>query len=147
MLYIASDHRGFELKKHLINYLKKELKQPVEDCGPKKYDQADDFTDFGIPATKKIQSKKDNFGILICGSGHGMCILANKFKGIRAILGYNIESTELGKRDDNANVLCLVGNTVSPEHAQAIVKKFLETKFDGLPRRVRRLQKITELEK
>lgn len=147
MIYITSDHRGFQLKKHLLTYIKTQLKKPITDLGPKTYDKEDDFVDFAIKLGKTVAKKKSDVGISICGSGHGMCITTNKIKGIRAIIGYSIEGAELGKRDNDANVLCLSGNILSNDHADSIVKKFLETNFDGLERRVRRLKKIAELEK
>lgn len=147
MIYITSDHRGFQLKKHLITYIKTQLKKSITDLGPKNYNKEDDFVNFAIKLGKNISKKKSNIGISICGSGHGMCITANKIKGVRAIIGYSIEGAELGKKDNDANVLCLSGNILSNNHANAIVKKFLETKFDGLDRRLRRLKKIAALEK
>ncbi len=147
MIYIASDHAGFQLKKHLKTYIKTQLRKSITDLGPKTYNKEDDFVDFAIKLGKTVSKKKADIGIAICGSGHGMCITTNKIKGIRAIMGYSIEGAELGKKDNDANVLCLSGNVLSNEHADAIVKKFLETKFDGLERRVRRLKKISALEK
>ncbi|MFA6548188.1 MAG: RpiB/LacA/LacB family sugar-phosphate isomerase [Candidatus Magasanikbacteria bacterium] len=147
MLYIASDHRGFELKKHLTNYIKTQLHKKLEDLGPKKYNKDDDFTDFSISLAKKVVSKKDNLGILICGTAHGVCMVANKIKGGRAVVGYSIDAAKTGRQHEDANMLCLAGDYLSAEHASAIVKKFLETKFDGLERRVRRNQIIADLEK
>ncbi|MCX6780070.1 MAG: RpiB/LacA/LacB family sugar-phosphate isomerase [Candidatus Magasanikbacteria bacterium] len=147
MIFITSDHRGFQLKKHLLTYIKTQLHKSITDLGPKTYNKEDDFVDFAIKLGKKINKKKKDIGISICGSGHGMCITANKIKGIRAIVGYSIEGAELGRKDNDANILCLSGNVLSNDHADAIVKKFLETKFDGLDRRVRRLKKISALEK
>ncbi len=147
MLYIASDHAGFQLKKHLITYIKTQLRKTVQDLGPKKFDKEDDFPDFAVPLAKKVAEKNSNLGILVCGTGHGVCITANKIKGISAILGYSIEAAEMGKKHNNANVLCLAGKVLSHEHASAIVKKFLETKFENAQRLVRRNKKITALEK
>jgi len=147
MLYIASDHRGYQLKKYLLTYIKTQLNRAITDLGPKKYDKTDDFTKYSIVLSKKVVAKKTNLGILICGTGHGVCMVANKIKGGRAILGYSIEAAERGRQHEDANVLCLAGDYLSNEHAKAIVKKFLETKFDGLERRVRRNQVIADLEK
>ncbi|MFA6105690.1 MAG: RpiB/LacA/LacB family sugar-phosphate isomerase [Patescibacteria group bacterium] len=146
MLYISSDHAGYQLKKLLTDKLENVLKIKFEDLGPVNFDADDDFPDFAIPLAKKVAKDKANRGILICGSGHGMCIAANKIKGIRAILGASIESAELGRRDNDANILCLSGRTLSTEHAVAIVKHFLDTEFDNQERRLRRLKKISELE-
>lgn len=147
MLYIASDHAGFELKKRLISYLKNQLKKTVKDLGAKKLNKDDDFVDFAIATAKQVSAQKEALGILICGSGHGMCIAANKIKGVRAIVGYSIEGAELGRRHNDANILCLAGRILTPEHANAITRKFLTTKFEGAERLARRNKKIADLEK
>ncbi len=146
MLYIASDHAGFQLKKELLKYLKTDLNKEIEDVGPEVFNETDDFPDYAIPLAKKVAADKDSFGILICGTGQGMCIVANKVKGAYAIIGYNILATELGRKHNNANILCLPGNPPSLDFTKAIVKKFLETKFDGDERFLRRNKKIEELE-
>ena len=142
MLYIASDHAGYQLKKYLVNFLEKTLKMPVEDLGPSAYNEDDDYPDFALPLAKKVLGNKENKGILICGSGHGVCMTANKIKGIRAILGYSIEGTEMGRKEEDANVLCLAARVLSNEHAIAIVKRFFEVEFKDEERHVRRLKKI-----
>ncbi|HSR89151.1 MAG TPA: RpiB/LacA/LacB family sugar-phosphate isomerase [Candidatus Udaeobacter sp.] len=147
MIYIASDHNGFQLKKDITNYLKDKLNKEVEDLGPATFVQTDDFPDFAIPLAKAVAKDKDSFGILVCGTGQGMCIAANKIKGAYAIIGYNISATEMGRKHNDANILCLPGNPASLDFAYAIIKKFLETKFDGDARLVRRNQKIADLEK
>ncbi len=147
MLYIASDHNGFQLKKELVRYLKTELDKDLEDLGPEVFIQTDDFPDYAVPLAKKVAEDKENLGILICGTGHGMCITANKIKGAYAIIGYNIQSTEMGRKHNNANILCLPSNPPSLDFTKAIVKKFLTTKFDGDERLIRRNKKIQDLEK
>lgn len=147
MLYIAADHGGFELKESLVKFLEKQLKMPVTDLGAKTFNKEDDFPDYAIPLARKVAEDKVNLGILICGSGHGVCIAASKIKGVRASIGYSVEGAELAKKDDDVNVLCLAGRLISDEYASAIVKKFLETKFDSQEKRVRRLKKVEELEK
>jgi ribose 5-phosphate isomerase B len=147
MLYIASDHGGYKLKKRLIRYLKNELNKPITDMGPSNFVETDDYPDYATPLAKKVAENKDNLGILICGTGNGVCVTANKINGIRAILGYNIEAAALGKEHNNANILCLAGRVLTEDHAMAIVKKFLETSFTNDPRHARRLKKIAELEK
>jgi len=147
MFYIASDHAGFQLKKHLLIYVKTQLRKSITDLGPKKFDKEDDFPDFAFPLAKKVALKDKDFGILVCGTGHGVCIAANKIKGVRAILGYSIEAAEMGRKHNNANILCLAGKVLSNEHADAIVKKFLSTKFDTAERLIRRNKKISALEK
>ncbi len=148
MLYIASDHAGFQLKKELTGYIKTELKRDVKDLGPEVLIETDDFPDYAIPLAKKVAESTENMGILICGSGQGTCIVANKVKGAYAVQGYNLRATELGRKDNNANILCLGARLLpSVDFAKAIVKKFLDTKFDGDERFVRRNNKIKELEK
>lgn len=146
MLFIASDHAGFQLKKELTAYIKTELNRAIEDLGAEVFIQSDDFPDFAIPLAKKVAEQTENFGILICGTGQGMCIAANKIKGAYAIIGYNIQATELGRKHNNANILCLPGTPASLDFTKAIVKKFLTTEFDGDERLVRRNNKIKELE-
>src|SRR3989339_933015 len=146
MIYIASDHAGFQLKKSLISYLENQLKARFEDMGPSSYVETDDFPDYAIPLAQAVAKDKNNRGILICGSGSGMCIAANKVKGAYAIVGYNISAAEMGRRHNNANIICLAGKVLSEEHAFAIVKKFLNTEFEGAERLVRRNKKIESLE-
>ena len=146
MLYIASDHAGFQLKKEIIKYIKTQLNKEVEDMGPTAFVETDDFPDFAIPLAKAVAKSKDSFGILICSTGQGMCIAANKIKGAYAIMGYNIQTTELGRKHNNANILCLPGHLPSQDFTNAIVKKFLETKFESDERFARRNEKIKEIE-
>ena len=87
MLYIAADHAGHKLKKYITTYLAKTLKQEVTDLGAETYDENDDFPDYATLLAKKVTSNKNDLGILLCGSGQGMCISANKVPGIRAALG------------------------------------------------------------
>lgn len=145
MLYIASDHAGFQLKKALVTYIEKVLQLPIQDLGPSTFTKDDDYPDYAIPVGRKVAENNVNQGILICGSGHGVCITANKIKGIRAVLASGIESAELARKDDDANILCLSGKILSEEHARAIVKAFLDTPFSGEERHIRRLEKIATL--
>lgn len=146
MIYLASDHGGYKLKKYLSQYLKNQLPTEFKDLGPAQYEETDDYPDYAIPLAKEVAKDEDNLGILICGSGNGVCLTANKVKGVRAILGYNIEAAELGRQHNNANVLCLAGRVLTEDHAAAVVKKFLETKFAG-GRHARRLDKVAKIEK
>lgn len=147
MIYIASDHAGFQLKKELLGYIKTELNKDIKDLGPEVFIQTDDFPDYAAPLAKKVAEVKENFGILVCGTGQGMCIAANKVTGAYAIIGYNIQATELGRKHNNANILCLPGTPASLDFIKAIVKKFLTTKFDGDERFLRRNKKVKDLEK
>lgn len=146
MLYIGSDYMGFKLKKQLIAYLKTQLRKKVVDLGAKTKIEGDDAIDYSVKVARATVKNKNNRGILICYSGHAMCVTANKIKGARASIGYNIEGAALMRLHDDANILCLASRMTSREHACAIVKKFLETKFEPIPRRVRRLKKLKKLE-
>lgn len=147
MLYISSDHAGFQLKKYLIQRIKNDLEIEIKDLGPKTFNKDDDFPDFAVPLAKQVAKNDKNFGILICASGHGMNIVANKIKGARAIVGYSIQGAELARKHNNANILCLAGRILSEEHALAVTKTFLASKFEAEPRFIRRNKKIAGLEK
>lgn len=142
MLYIAADHAGYHLKKRLVRFIKNELKLKVEDLGPREFVEGDDYFDYAAPFAKKVAAKKGGKGIVICGNGVGVCIVANKVKGIRAGIGYNTYAAETMRADDDTNVLCLAGRVLSDEYAMAITKKWLETPFSKAERHVRRLKKI-----
>ncbi len=147
MIYLGADHRGYQLKKTLASYIKNELNLDLEDLGAHEPNPTDDAPDFAVAVAQKVAGDPQNRGILICWTGHSMCITANKIKGARAIAGYNIEGAELGRRHNDANILCLASKFLSDDHARAIVKKFLETEFENDARLVRRNEKISELEK
>lgn len=144
-LYIASDHGGYHHKKRLLRYLQKELNIPVEDMGPASYTEDDDYPDYVIPLAQRVV-KENARGIVICKNGIGVCIAANKVRGIRAGIGYNISAAQTMVTDDNTNILCLAAKLSSEDHAMAIVKKWLETEFTNEERYVRRLQKVAEAE-
>jgi len=144
-LYLASDHGGYQLKKRLARYLKNELKTKFTDLGPSKFDPEDDFPDYIIPTAKKAVKTKGR-AIMICGSGIGACISANKVKGMRAGLGYNIKVAELSRLHNDSNGLCLAGRILTDEHAMAIVKTWLETEEFLGGKYQRRNNKITKYE-
>lgn len=147
MIYLATDHRGFVLKE----VIKKSLIEQgiaVEDIGALAYDRSDDYVDFAAVAAAKIaENPAEHRGIFICGSGHGMDIVANKFRGIRAALCWNTREAEQSRRDDDANVLVLAADAADAAQAQEIVSLWLATPFSGEDRHIRRLKKIEEIEK
>lgn len=147
MIYIGADHRGYQLKKYIVRYLDKQLHIKAVDLGASEYNAEDDAPDFAKAVAKKVAKEKDAKGILLCWTGHIMCITANKVKGAYAILGHNMESAEMGRMHNNANILCLPTKFLTNEHAVQIVKKFLETEFDGDKRLIRRINKIKKMEK
>ncbi len=147
MIYIASDHAGFELKKVLIDYLKSKGEE-VKDMGPEVYDKLDDYPDFIYPCAKRVGQESGSLGIVIGWSGQGEAFAANKAKGVRAVVYYggNPEIIKLSKIHNNANVLSLGAGFLSVDEAKAAVDLWLATDFLNEERHVRRIEKITKLE-
>lgn len=141
---IASDHAGFDLKNQLSNFLIDKGWQ-IEDVGPKEYNQEDDYPDFATPLAQKV-SIEGGKGIVLCANGQGVCIVANKIKGIRAVTATSIEMAKTTREDDDANVLCLPAKFLNNDEAKAIVKTWLETSFSGAERHKRRIKKVMDLE-
>ncbi len=147
MIYIGSDHAGYELKEILKIYIK-ELGYEIEDKGAFSLDINDDYPDFILPVAKAISSNINSFGIILGGSGEGEAILANKIDGVRATeyYGGNPDIVKLGREHNNANILSLGARFIKEEEAKEAVKIFLETKFSGDERHIRRLNEIIEEE-
>ena len=141
---LASDHGGYKLKETIKEFLKKENIEYI-DFGAYS-EESVDYPDFALKAAESIVKGETDRGIFICGTGIGISIAANKIPGIRAALCYNIFAAEMSRRHNNANVLALGGRVIGEELAKAIVKKWLETPFDG-GRHERRINKISEIEK
>ncbi len=139
---IASDHAGFELKKELINYIKS-LNHQILDFGTYSNESVD-YPDFAFPAAESVASLVADYGILICGTGIGMSIVANKVQGIRAALCVDEDYAKLARNHNNANVLCLGARKTSPELAKKIIDAFLEEDFEG-DRHMIRVEKIHNL--
>ncbi len=136
---ISSDHAGYKLKEHIkTNLINKEI--PLIDLGPFKTTSVD-YPDYAKKIARRITSKKSEVGILICGSGTGMAISANKTKGIRAAVCYNIKSTRLSRQHNNANIIALGSRLTNKNEAMKLIKIFLSTKFEG-GRHLRRIKKI-----
>jgi ribose 5-phosphate isomerase B len=126
---IGSDHAGFEYKQALkLSLQSKGLK--VLDFGTHSTDSVD-YPDFAHPVAHSVEKQESNFGILLCGSGNGVAITANKHAGIRAALCWSVELAQLARQHNDANVLCLPARFVSLEEAQAMVEAFLNTAFEG----------------
>ena len=134
-VYIASDHAGFKLKSQLLKIFSK-----MADLGTKS-DESVDYPDFAHKLTKEVLKNKDNFGILICGTGVGMSIAANRKKGIRAGLVNNTKTARLIRKHNDANVLVLPGRFINTNEAKKCVQAFLTTKFES-GRHKKRIKKI-----
>jgi ribose 5-phosphate isomerase B len=146
MVYIGSDHRGVEIKEELKKFLESRGIE-FKDLGIDNADLEDDYPDIASSVAAEVQ--KDlvhNKGILLCGSGQGVCIVANKFKGIRAALAWNISVAQQSRVDDDVNVLCLSADHLSAEDVSDIVEAFLQTPFSGEERHLRRIDKIRSIE-
>lgn len=146
MIYLGADHRGFELKEKIKSWLSA-WGYDFEDKGAFEYNKDDDYPDFALAVAEEATRDPNNKGILICGSGIGVAIAANKIKDIRAGTAMKSEQARASVNDEDLNVLALPADYLDEAEAQEIVKKFLETKFSGAERHVRRLNKIKELEK
>ena len=137
-IFISSDHAGFNLKKSIIQKFSK--KKKIVDLGPSS-DKSVDYPDYAQKLSKKVSSNSRNFGILVCGSGTGMSISANKNKKIRAALCYSIKNTKLSRLHNNANIITLGARLINKNKAFNLIKVFLSTKFEG-GRHLRRIKKI-----
>jgi ribose 5-phosphate isomerase B len=147
MIYIASDHGGFKLKQQLLKFLKKHNFE-YKDLGPTKFKDNDDYPDYAAKVAKQVSKNPvSNLGILLCRSGQGVCIVANKFAGVRAGLVWNTQQAVLSRNDDMTNVLCLPSDFITPTQAMAIVQTWLDTPYSTETRHMRRVQKISRLEK
>lgn len=137
---VGGDHAGFHHKEKLVAYLKKENHE-VADLGPFSAESTD-YPDFVHPVSEAVETNKADFGILICGSGNGVNMTANKHQGIRAALCWNVELASLARRHNNANILCLAARFTAYEYAEMMVEVFLSTEFEG-GRHQRRVDKIS----
>lgn len=145
-IYIGADHNGYDMKEKLERFLSMSGHE-VADAGDVKRDPDDDFPQFAGRAVSMLlgDHDPDAKAILICGSGQGMCMAANRFKGVRASLCWNLTEARSARNDDDANVLCLSARSLDQDKAQAIVTTWLATPFAGAPRYKRRLQQLDNL--
>ena len=143
---IAADHGGYELKE-LIHPFLTSLGYEVKDFGAFELDNGDDYPDFIIPMARAIVDKNVDRAIAVCGSGVGASVAANKISGVRAALINDHFSAHQGVEDDDLNMLCLGGRVTGVMAAQELITAFLNARFTGAERHMRRLQKVHELEK
>jgi len=144
-IFLGADHAGFELKTILSEHLV-HSGHKVEDLGAKTLDEDDDYPRYAYAAASKILGgNDDDRGILLCGSGQGMAMAANRVNGVRAALCWSPEVAAAARRDDNANVLVLPARFVGSDEAEAIIDAFLHTAFAADPKYHRRLDELEEL--
>ena len=144
-IFVGTDHNGYTHKARLVSYLQKQGHEVIDDAtGVLNPD--DDYPLFARKVTADMLASGDNEvrGILICGSGQGMCMAANRFRGIRALLGYDRESVRSARNDDDANILCLAVRTIEEDTSFQLIDTFLRTPFAAAPRYVRRIQEMDQ---
>ncbi len=144
-ILIGGDHAGFELKNQILAKLQAEGRD-VKDLGALEYDANDDYPDFALAVSEAVARGDADRGIVICGSGVGAAIAANKVRGIRASMVQDSYSAAQGVEHDDMNVICLGGRVTGVAVAEAIVDAFLGAKFTGEERHRRRLQKVLDAE-
>ena len=140
-VYLGADHNGFAIKEYIQDYLEAKGYK-VEDLGSVKLNPRDDYPDYAKAVAKKVQKSPDALGILFCGSGQGMCITANKFKGVRAALVWSAGVAKKSRHDDDSNIICLPAWTLNREQTRHIVNSWLATEFSKASRYKRRIRKI-----
>ena len=138
-IFISSDHAGFKLKEEIKSYLSKK-KISFQDMGPFNDDRVD-YPDYAHKVARKVKTNKSNVGILVCGSGMGMNIAANRHKNIRAAQCFNLKSTKLSRLHNDANIITLGSRLLNKKLALTCVIAFLNTKFEG-GRHLKRIKKI-----
>lgn len=145
-IYIGADHNGFHLKAEIIEHLHRSGYEVVDE-GDRTFSTDDDFPQYAARVVNAILVSNDSEprGILICGSGQGMCMAANRFKGIRASVVWDLEEARMCRNDDDSNVLCLPARVIKADKANSIVTTWLATPFAGAPRFIRRIKEMDEL--
>ncbi len=130
MIILSCDHAGFDYMQKLMNYLKKSNIE-YKYMGPEEYNQEDDYPDFIKPAAEEVLKDEDNCGIFMCGSGAGANMVANRYKGIRAICASDTVEAFFARKDEDANVLTIGARFVTFRKAIKIIQMFLSTEFEG----------------
>jgi ribose 5-phosphate isomerase B len=145
-IFIGADHNGYEYKGQLAKALEM-AGHEVIDAGDVTIDPNDDYPQFASKVVTEILNSgdKEARGVLICGSGQGMCMAANRFKGIRAALCWNLNEARAARNDDDANILCLSSRYLSLDEAGSIMATFLATPFAAAPRYTRRIEQLDQL--
>ncbi len=141
MILLAADHAGFELKEKIKKYLK-ELGEEYEDLGNSVFAENDDYPDFAHPLAKRLSQSPNLKGILFCGSGQGMAMVANRYPKVRAAVCWDKESARETRKDNDSNVLSIPARMLDENTALEIIKTWLETPFSKEERHTRRIKKI-----
>ncbi|MEW2145582.1 ribose-5-phosphate isomerase [Micromonospora vinacea] len=145
-VYLGSDHAGFELKVHLANHLAMQG-YDVVDVGPHGYDPDDDYPTFCLHTGDQVVADETGLGVVIGGSGNGEQIAANKVAGVRAALAWSVETAQLARQHNDANVVAIGARQHTLDEATGIVEAFLNTPFSGNERHARRIAQVAEYER
>lgn len=145
MIYLGADHGGWETKEKIKKWLTEGSFQ-YEDLGNKVYDGEDDYPDFAAKVAKKVSQGESDLGILVCRSGQGMAMMANKFLGVRSAICFTPQHAQQSREHLNANILCLASDYLGEEEIKEIVKTFLTTNFSTEERHKKRLEKVDQVE-
>lgn len=145
-VFLGSDHAGYELKQHLIEWLAAAGHEPV-DCGPAEYDALDDYPPFVLRAAERTAAEPGTLGIVLGGSGNGEVIAANKVTGVRAALVWSEDTATLAREHNDANVISIGARQHDSKAATRFVELFLETPYSGEERHSRRIAMLTEYER
>ncbi len=143
-IFLSGDHAGFKMKEKIGDWTK--LKGfEVLDFGPFAYNEKDDYPDFAKKVAKKVAQNKNAKGIVMCASGAGVCIATNRGRGVRAVLAHDVPLARASRIDDDTNILCIGSDFVTPQQAKKIISTWLNTPFEKIPRRVRRIKKLDSM--
>lgn len=144
-IILGADHRGYKLKESLKQWLTGEG-HDVTDMGAQVYTEGDDYPDYAVPVAKAVTGDPSLRGIVLCGSGVGMAVAANKMPGVRATVAHDVALAKASRADDDTNVLALGADFIDEATAQQVVSAWLATPFSGEERHLKRLEKISKLE-
>ena len=144
-IFLGADHRGYALKEKIAQWLF-EMKRDFQDLGAPSLEPGDDFTKYAAEVASLVAKTPDSRGVLLCGSGVGVEVMANKFDGIRAGIGKDVFQVEAGRSDDDMNILVIASDYTEEKEAKAMLIAFLETKFSGKERYERRIEEIEKVE-
>ena len=143
-IFIGADHNGFELKHQLIDYLKSQSHEVIDE-GDAELKKDDDFPMYASRVATSVLANDGSLGIALCGSGQGVCMAANRYKGIRASLVWDEDEARSSRNDDDSNVLCLPARQLDFDQARTLVDTWLKTPFAGAERFKRRIKQLDEL--
>ncbi|HEY6596003.1 MAG TPA: ribose-5-phosphate isomerase [Asanoa sp.] len=145
-VYLGADHAGYELKVHLVNHLAKQGYEVV-DVGARAYDPDDDYPPYCLHTGARVVADPGSLGVVIGGSGNGEQIAANKVKGVRAALAWNLDTAQLARQHNDANVVAIGARQHTLDEASALTEAFLSTPFSGNERHARRIAELADFEK